>query len=931
LYQLDKGLNLGSFPSTVVLGEETIVGADGGKLRAFDPSMIEAKSFTDNKKRTSWKWSAPEKWTFAGPATDIILADKRLYACRPGGVFALELPGGKGEPKLSWDAPIEGNPVRIIAANERLFVSTIEGRVHCFGKKKQSPQPVVASGNKSAPVPDATLSQAREILSAAGVAEGYGLLLGVGNGELAAALATESKLDVVGIDSASEKVSAARRTLDNSGLYGARVALFEADPARPPLPPYFASLAVVPEADKAFAASKDQVTNLYECLRPYGGVACLGAAREVADLLEQTVADAGLPGAQFERKGGLALLRRTGPLPGSANWTHQYADASNSLVSQDARVRTPLGVLWFGGSSNKDILPRHGHGPSEHVVDGHLFIEGPDMIRAVDVYTGRVLWQTSLPEIGKAYDNTSHQPGANALGSNYVSVADGVYVAYGAKCLRLDPATGTILSEFSLPIPEGATEAPDFGYIGVWEDVLVAGSGPLRYDEEIKGQTWNAVASKRIVALDRHTGNPLWSRTADAAFRHNAIALGDGKVFCIDRATDELRERLARRGIELPEAGRMIALDLRTGQEQWRVDQGAFGTWLGYSQEHGLVLQAGRFSRDMLQDETNDRMAVFKASDGAVVWDRQVSYNGPCMLHGATIIAQEKFFSLLTGEPVMRQDPLTGAAQDRNWQRQHGCNSAIACQNLVTFRSAAAGFFDLENDGGTGNLGGFRSGCTSNLIAANGVLNAPDYTRTCTCSYQIQTSLALIHRPEVEMWTFNAFKSDSGRIKRLGLNLGAPGDRRDENGTLWLDYPSVGGQSPEITVVTEPSEPASYRYHAQRVTGGSPAWVAASGMTGLRRMRITLEEGAAKPSPYTVRLLFAEPGDADQGGRVFDVSLQGKAVLTGFDAASEAGGPMRLIAKEFPNVAIRDALEIELNPRNGADTLLCGVEMVAQE
>jgi hypothetical protein len=512
-----------------------------------------------------------------------------------------------------------------------------------------------------------------------------------------------------------------------------------------------------------------------------------------------------------------------------------------------------------------------------------------------------------------------------------VSVADGVYVAYGAKCLRLDPATGTILSEFSLPIPEGAAEAPDFGYIGVWEDVLVAGSGPLRYDEEIKGQTWNAVASKRIVALDRHTGTPLWSRNADAAFRHNAIALGDGKVFCIDRATDELRERLARRGIELPETGRMIALDLRTGQELWRVDQGVFGTWLGYSQEHALLLQAGRASRDMLKDETNDRLAVFKAGDGAVVWDQQQSYNGPCMLHDATIIAQEKFFSLLTGEPVLRQDPLTGAEVDMSWQRQHGCNSAIACQNLVTFRSAAAGFFDLENDGGTGNLGGFRSGCTSNLIAANGVLNAPDYTRTCTCSYQIQTSLALIHRPEVEMWTFNAFKSDSGRIKRLGLNLGAPGDRRDENGILWLDYPSVGGQSPEITVVTDPAQPASYRYHAQRVTGGGPAWVAASGMKGLRRMRITLEEGATKPSPYTVRLFFAEPGDADQGGRVFDVSLQGKAVLKDFDAAAEAGGPMRLIAKEFSNVAIRDVLEIELNPRNGADTLLCGVEMVAQE
>ncbi|HOV75616.1 MAG TPA: PQQ-binding-like beta-propeller repeat protein [Candidatus Hydrogenedentes bacterium] len=927
LYQLETGRNLGAFPSTVVMTGGTIVGMDHDRLRAFDASTIEAVSDTDSKKRTTWKWQAPELWSFPCQASNFIMAGNRLYGCRPGFVFAIDPPPNGGEPGVVWEAEVEGHPVRLAAANGRLYVSTLEGRIHCFGAMKQAAIIIDASNSKTTPGDATALAKVRAILEATGVSEGYALLPDIGNGELAAALARESQLHIVGAGP-DKAVSAARGMLDASGLYGVRVALIEGDFEDLSLPPYFAGLAVLAEVGDDFAASKERVSKLYECLRPYGGSACMAAGRNTAEILEKTVAGADLHGAQVERKGDYVLLRRTGPLPGSADWTHHYADASNSLVSRETRVRAPLGMLWFGGSSNKDILPRHGHGPSEQVVDGRLFIEGPDMIRALDVYTGRVLWQASLPAIGKAYDNTSHQPGANAIGSNYVSLSDGIYVAYGSKCLRLDPATGSVMSEFSLPIPEGAAEPPDFGYIGVWDDVLVAGSGPLRYDEEIKGQTWNAVASKRIVALDRHTGAPLWSRTADTAFRHNAIALGGSKVFCLDRATDELRDRMARRGVEMPDSGRLIALDLRTGREQWRVQEGVFGTWLGYSQEHDLLLQAGRASGDMLKDETNDRMAVYRAQDGSILWDRKLSYGGPCMLHGEIIIAQQKFFSLLTGEPVQRQNPLTGAQLDMNWQRQHGCNTAIACQNLVTFRSAAAGFFDLVNDGGTGNLGGFRSGCTSNLIAANGVLNAPDYTRTCTCSYQNQTSLALIHRPETEMWTYNAFQAGAERVQRIGLNLGAPGDRRDELGTLWLDYPSVGGPSPDIPVVTEPPDPVCYRHHSLRMTGDGPAWVGASGMKGLRRMQITVEEGARDSRPCTIRLVFAEPGDADKDRRIFDVSLQGRKVLRNFNIAAEAGGTMRTLVKEFTGISIRDALEIGLDPGKGSETLLCGVEIM---
>ena len=166
----------------------------------------------------------------------------------------------------------------------------------------------------------------------------------------------------------------------------------------------------------------------------------------------------------------------------------------------------------------------------------------------------------------------------------------------------------------------------------------------------------------------------------------------------------------------------------------------------------------------------------------------------------------------------------------------------MASEYLLTFRSGAAGFYDLATHSGTGNLGGFKSGCSSNLIVANGVLNAPDYTRTCTCGYQNQTSLALVHMPENEMWTYNVFddsKADAARIARVGLNLGAPGDHRSEDGTLWLDYPVVGGASPTIDVEMEGSLDW-FRHHSSQVSGEGLPSVAASGVTGIRALTMWL-------------------------------------------------------------------------------------------
>ncbi len=243
-------------------------------------------------------------------------------------------------------------------------------------------------------------------------------------------------------------------------------------------------------------------------------------------------------------------------------------------------------------------------------------------------------------------------------------------------------------------------------------------------------------------------------------------------------------------------------------------------------------------------------MAVYRGQDGELVWrveDR--SYSGPCIIHNDIILTNVNSysissgaFSLLDGSPKLIMNPLTQEPQEWQLCRAYGCNSIIASENLLTFRSGAAGFYDLETLSGTGNLGGFKSGCTSNLVVANGVLNAPDYTRTCSCGYQNQTSLALVHMPEMELWTVNdvARLSKPGQpIRRLGVNFGAPGDRVDSDGTLWIDYPTVGGDSVDLPIrVTGNVE--YYHHNSLKFSGAGLPWVGASGIEDCREIVIPL-------------------------------------------------------------------------------------------
>ena len=1112
LFDLKDGKEVGSYGADVMGGGLLI---DGEEVLPLAEIHFVEKESKDRRGKVVRKrvLEAPGSWKLdAGDWKVLAMAGGKAFVGSRGKVASFDIQeaqGNKGKPTLEWTASLEGEPAAIVAGDERLFVVTEDARIYCFGEGKVEPKtfnlPATASLTSNG---GAATKWADDILGRPGTSSGYAVAWGLGSGDLVEELARRTNLHIIAVDSDSRKVSEFRQKWGAAGLYGSRVVAQFADPLEFHFPPYLANLVFIEEGLGAEPGKTlEAVKNV---LRPYGGTAFWPTGEEAWKSSEGKAGDLESEGFESGWKSGMAYLRREGALPGTGDWSHQYADASNSVVSNDTLVKAPLGLLWFGGPPNDKVLPRHGHGPSPQVAGGRLVIEGANMLRCVDVYTGRVLWERDLPGLGKYYDTTAHFAGAGEIGSNYVTMEDAVYVVYGPDILELEPGTGETRRKYQLE-PDATNADPFWGFIAVHEDLLVATSSPVKVDmpkgkrkpakvdhkdmvpvikpgaewsylagkdpvkgwnmmgfktdnswktgpagfgygdgddeTELKGMKGNflrvyirhvfsgkdaidatdltlavnyddafiaylngkeiarggvrkgfgakaegiasheagtheffkiqdfrslllpgqnvlaleghnsgsnssdfsldpyllakrpgntpvvekkvepketkpwetsltparyASASRRLAVFERSTGKPLWSRDAVFNFRHNAIVVADGKVFCLDRMSNAKLESLKRRGVEPPGNPRLLALDGQTGKVLWSTTDDVFGTFLNYSTEHKVLLQAGSQYRDRAKDETGKGMVAYRGDTGEVLWKNlDQGYGGPCLLWKDKVITN--------GGGGFRLDLLTGKTSgDWRYSRMYGCNTAVGSQNLLTFRSGAAGYYDLAGDSGTGNIGGFRSSCTANLIVANGVLNAPDYTRTCSCAYQNQSSLALIHMPEAEMWTFTG---TSQAPENFGLNLGAPGDRRDDTGMMWYEFPSVGGKSPDLQVSVGGKGLKHIRNHTSLLgtedDQDSLDWVASSCLIGIESFKRKLPSEKAR---YTLSLHFAELENLAAGQRVFNLTANGETLLTNFDIFKEAGGRHLPIVREF-EIEAQGELNIQVTAINGTPCL----------
>ena len=714
-------------------------GIEDGTVYAYDLAASKITRYEKQQNGRDLKparWDAPLKWklatSFAGKklsTNSVISVGGRLYSHSGHTLVAIDPSGADRDAAVVWTHELQSIPGSLIAAQGRLIVSTLDGTLQCFGEPGTTPVRFDRESDPIATRPDKARRLAKTILDESRITEGYAVVLGLEHERIVDELLLQSDLRVIAVDGDSDRVNHLRQRLITSGEFSDRLQLLTADPDTVDLPPYLASLLIV--ADRSVRLDSDErLKRLYEIQRPYGGTACIVRAKNEQNNVLKHASPGLLSGVRTATTDDLVLLTRAGPLKGSAIWSHETGDASRSFYSRDELVKAPLGVLWYGDGPDHGFYKRkdYGHGVKPQVAGGRMFALqiASSTLHAVDAYTGRLLWTRKV--------------GGSA---RYVSMRDAVYVGDGRNCLVLDPASGGTVYAFPLNVSRPENVPVSVTDVRVDGDVVVIA---VRFNTEnsIPKGRWN---SELIVCLDRTDGKQLWSREAKQRYNTAALAVAQGKVFCIDSHSPEEIAAMKRRGRKVSDLpSTLLALDARSGTEVWKkvsTKQPAVmetlhfmslrtrDDWLEYSVDHDLII-AGK----------GDFTYAVNASTGKDAWEAPRRGNQPLILGPETFISQSghtyetKSGRLLNGTALFRRG---------------GCNYAVGNANLLFLRSNCAAYVDVKS-GQQFNLRNLRSGCSNSLVAADGLLNVPCFSVGCVCNYPIQTSFAMRHMPESADW-----------------------------------------------------------------------------------------------------------------------------------------------------------------------------------
>jgi len=916
------------------------------QLKRLQTQMV---ALNEQLKKTEAEMAAGEQWRVRCDCDEtMVLAGNVLFAGGAGKVMAMDVTSGK----LLWTGQVEGKARGLAVSDGKLLVSSDTGAIYCFGAEDSEALGVVEHSITPTPFPRDEMTAvyeaaAERIVRTTSIKRGYCLVLGCGTGRLAFELAKRTELKICGIEPDGQEAEAARKALDAAGLYGSRVFVYHGELSQVPLSDYFANL-IVSEDALLTGQMPGNAKEAVRMLKPLGGTICIGQPAEANGkvkpiqeaAMRQWLAGAGIDQGQVSAENGMWLDLRRGPLPGAGSWTHQYADPGNTTCSDDQLIRCPLGVLWFGGPGPGQMAERHRRAAAPLAIGGRLFVMGEGLadrigvgentVMAYDAYNGLKLWERRIR--GALRVSVTHDAGNSAAN------ADSLFVAVDDKCVRLDAATGE--TKFTYEMPPAANDGPRrWGYVAVVGDVLYG------------SRTVSGRSGECIFALDLADGKLRWKHEAKA-IAQGSIAIGDGSLFfaapgVTDRQREEAlapqtkelhrmseaeRAALLKR-VEAAVVFRVIALDAAAGTKQWEkpvevtgASGGSYWCSLGsiYSREtlvlFGVFLDGHYWKQFFAGQFESRRVVALSGKDGGLRWQKNIGYRVRPIVVGDTLHAEPWAYDLQTGEQKTRIHPVTGREEIWQFARPgHHCGCPAASPHTLLFRSYNLGWYDLENDFGTQHFGAQRPGCWINFVPANGVLMYPEASSGCMCPFANMCSVVFKSREENRQWAWFSQPGPMTPVKRLALNLGAPGDRKDASGGLWLGYPRPGGSLVlQLKAGVSFFPGGSYFKHDParlEIQGTDNPWVFRSGVNGLRQCTLPLAKPADGKARYTVRLAFAELVHEAAGKRVFDIKVQGKVVAEGFDVFKEAGGKNQAIVKEFKGIDATDKLTVEFVPK----------------
>ncbi|QDT91976.1 outer membrane protein assembly factor BamB family protein [Gimesia algae] len=918
-------------------------------------------------------------WEIAAPARDsLIVAGDKVIVGGEDQVLILDEATGK----LLETLKVKGHARGLAVSDGQLVVSTSAGEIIGYGSSK-SDQPATQINPLTAasPYPADEMTPvyqqaAKDILAHTNIKDGFCLVLGSEEGRLAYELARNSNLKIYCIEPDPAKVEQARQKLAQAGYYGHRVAVHQTELSPLPYSRYFANLIVsdtLLKTGQIPGIPKDIATHV----KPLGGTICLGipansqaektSNTQLIDWLKQT----GLSEtSKINDLQGYATLVR-GALPGAGSWSHQYGDPGNTASSKDQLVRGGLGVLWFGDPGEKKMVNRHEGAVGPLAINGRLFIQGESTIMAFDAYNGLFLWERENPQAIRTGVFQNQNPG------NLVASDDSLFFMMKESCYQLDAATGKTVAK--IPLPEKLNDGKhEWGYLA-YQNGMIFGTATTRKELEarqVRRGRRTEDSTDALFAIDVKTGKPAWSYQGKN-IAHHTIAIGPEAAYFIDSSiTSEQRAEILRQDkshlekltgkereiaedrLKIQDLRLAVALDIKTGKKLWSkpVDVtdcseiGIGGGKLTLLYQNNVLLLCGAnanghyWKQFIAGDFSRRRLVALNAGDGALLWKKDANYRHRPIVVGDKIIAEPWSYDLYTGVQHTRKHPLTGQEVPWSIMREgHHCGMLSASENLLMFRSGYTGFYDLEKDAGTRHFAGHRTGCWINAIPANGLVMIPESSAGCVCLFSISSTIVLEPREERTHWTIFSSVGPKTPVQHMALNMGAPGDRRDAHGTVWMAYPrpkpsretgldfkfdiqpkfSEGGGYDSLNEITHP------------VKNAEPGWVYTSWAKGLKECTIPLLGKSDAPANYTVELSFSglEPVSLtnQQEPPLYEIKLQGQVVQKDFNPQT-AKSTQTL---KFKGVPVKENLQLELVPQNDSarqtPAALSGIEIIRSD
>src|SRR5207248_1976986 len=150
---------------------------------------------------------------------------------------------GRGD-SVCWRARVDGTVASLVAADEKLFAVTRQGRLYCFGERRGEPRTHPLAAAVPSAQHDLWGERVRSLVEKTGVHEGYCVVWGVGSGRLIGELIRQTALELIVVDPDAGQVQALREHLQAAGVPCERVTVLHGDPLTVLLPPYLASLMV---------------------------------------------------------------------------------------------------------------------------------------------------------------------------------------------------------------------------------------------------------------------------------------------------------------------------------------------------------------------------------------------------------------------------------------------------------------------------------------------------------------------------------------------------------------------------------------------------------------------------------------------------------------------------------------------------------------